>query len=408
MRVILSILVALILVVSGPEVFAQPPSVIKIGATLAVTGGFSPEWGPSFLEFMRTWEKVVNEEGGVLVKELGKKLPVQLIVYDDESNADKSVELYEKLAAVDKVHIFLGPSTSPITLRATTVAERLSIPMVLAEANDLAIFARGFKWIAAVLDLAEAWTIPLYEIIKDSNQRGLTDYKSVAIVMSDTPHTKDVGTNGVANAKKAGFNVVASELVPFRTVDFSAVIAKLKIANPDLVVLVLWDAEAKAFIKQATEVGFKPKQIYSRFMGKPLLTGIGSDQAEGMIGATVTAPKMFDPRVNKIFLRMGIDPYDLPWAVVKYGALETIVKGIELAGSLDREKVMTVFRDPNTRIPMIWGDLKFSWDVKRGDKTLGGVGTLVPIVAQFQGGKLRVIWPGKWADGAFQPGWRPK
>ena len=105
---------------------------------------------------------------------------------------------------------------------------------------------------------------------------------------------------------------------------------------------------------------------------------------------------------------MGKDPYDLPWAVIKYGAMETIVKGIELAGSLDREKVMAVYRNPNTRIPMIWGDLQFFWNFKKVGKTLGGVGTLAPVVGQFQGGKLQVISPKKWADSSFQPGWRPQ
>ncbi len=408
MKIILSIIFGLLLAMLGSETRAQAPSFVKIGATLPITGRFSPEWGPTFQKFMRTWEQVVNEEGGVFVKEFGKKLPVRLLIYDDESNFDKSIELYEKLAAVDNIDIFLGPSTSPITLRASTVAERLKIPMVLAEANDLVIFARGFKWIAAVQTLADAWTVPLYDMINATNQRGLTNYKTVAVVMSDNPHTKDVGTNAVANAKKAGFRVVASELVPFRTVDFSAVIAKLKVANPDMAILILWDVEAKAFFKQTKEMAFKPKQIYNRFMGKPLLTGIGTGLAEGMIGSTFTATKMFDARMTKIFQKMGIDPYDLPWAVIKYGALETIVQGIEVAGSLDREKVMEVYRNANTRLPMIWGDLQFFWDFEKAGKTLGGVGTLAPVVGQFQGGKLKVIWPRKWADADFQPGWRPQ
>jgi len=134
------LLTLLVLAVAGallvPPGWAQAPSAIKIGATLAVTGAFSPEWGPTFLQFMREWEKIVNEDGGVFVGDVGRKLPIQLIIYDDESNFDKSVELYEKLGAVDKVDVFLGPSTSPITLRASTVAERMHIPMVAAEAND--------------------------------------------------------------------------------------------------------------------------------------------------------------------------------------------------------------------------------------------------------------------------------
>jgi branched-chain amino acid transport system substrate-binding protein len=357
---------------------------------------------------MKAWEKVTNEDGGVFVKEFGKKIPIKLIIYDDESSADKSVELYEKLAAVDKVHIFLGPSTSPITMRSTTVAERLQIPMVMAEANDGAIFSRGFRWSVAVQGMGIPWTERFFDMMAWSNSKKLTDYRTVGVVLSDTPHTKEVGIGAMEMAKKVGLQVVASETVPFRTVDFSAVIAKLKMANPDVAVLILWDVEMKAFVKQAWELGFKPKQIYSRFMGAPLLVAIGANLSEGMVGSVFTAKMMFDSKFNKIFQLIKIDPYDLPWSVIKYGAMETVIKGIELAGSLDRKKMMKVFWDPKTQISMIWGPLKFSWDVKKGEKTYGGFGTLYPVVGQFQGGKLQVIWPDKWQDATYRPGWRPK
>jgi branched-chain amino acid transport system substrate-binding protein len=406
--IVVSILVMLLVMLAATGALAQAPSQIKIGATLPVTGGFSSEWGPRFLEFMKAWEKVTNEDGGVFVKEFGKKIPVNLIIYDDESVADKSVELYEKLAAVDKVHIFLGPSTSPISMRSTTVAERLQMPMVMAEANDEAIFSRGFRWSVAVQGMGTLWTERFFDMMAWSNNKKLTDYRTAGAVLSDTPHTKEVGNGAIENAKKRGFQVVASELVPFRTMDFSAVIAKLKIANPDLAVLILWDVEMKSFIKQAKELGYKPKQIYSRFMGSPLLDAIGSNVAEGITGSTFTARKMFDPKLKKIFQQIKIDPYDLPWSVIKYGAMETTIKGIELAGSLDREKIMKVFWDPKTQVSMMWGPLQFRWDVKERGKTYGGFGTLYPVVGQFQGGKLQVIWPENWQDAPYQPGWRPK
>ena len=389
-------------------VSAQAPAQIKIGATLPVTGGFSAEWGPRFLEFMMAWEKVVNEEGGVFVKEYNKKIPVKLIVYDDESVADKSVELYEKLAAIDKVHFFLGPSSSPISLRASTVAEKLQIPMIIVEGVDEAIFSRGFRWMVGAQRFAHTWPIPLFEMINQSNNKKLSSYKTVGIVMSDTPHTKDVGEGTIEEAKKNNFQVVASELVPFRTMDFSAVIAKLKMANPDLVVLALWDPEQIAFIKQALETGYKPKQIYTRFLGKSTLTAIGASGVEGIVGATCNARKMWDGRIKKIYGQIKADPYDLAWSTIKYEGLQSIVKAVEIAGTLDREKVMKVFWDPKTRIDSMWGPNQFYWDVKERGKTFSGYGTLHPFVAQVQGGKIVVTWYEKWADAAYKPGWTPK
>lgn len=401
-----AILVASVVTSSG--VFAQAPQQIKIGATLPVTGMFSAEWGPQFLRFMMAWEKVVNEEGGVFVKKYNQKIPVKLIVYDDESSPDKSVELYEKLAAVDKVNFFLGPSSSPISLRASTVAEKLQIPMVIVEGVDEAIFSRGFRWIVGVQNLARTWPIPVFEMLTQSNSKKQSDYRTVGIVMSDTPHTKDVGEGTAEVAKKNGFKVVASELVPFRTMDFSAVIAKLKMAGPDLVVLALWDPEQIAFIKQALESGYRPKQIYTRFLGQSTLTAIGASGVEGIIGSTCNARKMWDARIKKVYDAAKVNPYDLSWSTIKYEGLQTIVKAIEMAGTLDREEVMKIFWDPKTRIPSMWGPNQFFWDVKERGKTLGGYGKLRPFVAQVQGGKIVVTWPEKWADAEYKPGWNPK
>src|ERR1700674_1881234 len=90
-------LVAAVLVSGVPPAWAQPRE-IKIGGTMAVTGGIAVEWGPAAKTFMEEWAKMMNERGGVFVKEANAKLPIKLIVYDDGSSPDRAVELYERLA----------------------------------------------------------------------------------------------------------------------------------------------------------------------------------------------------------------------------------------------------------------------------------------------------------------------
>jgi len=405
-------LMLIALVIAG-SLLASPgwsqaqPSVIKIGATLAVTGPFSAEWGPTFLQFMREWEKVVNEGGGVLVGDMGRRLPIQLVIYDDESVPDKAVELYERLGAVDGVHIFLGPSTSPITLRASTVAERMHIPMVAAEANDTSLFARNFKWFVGVLERGYDWSELYFDMIGASNRAGRTNYKTVAVLISTIAHTRDVGAGVAEYAKKAGLTVVASDVFPFPTTDYSAIISRLRGANPDIVFLALWGgAEQTAFVRQARELGLQPQEIHSRFIGKsPMLTSLGAPTVEGITGETYNALKLHDRRMRTIFERMRIDPYDLPWAPIKYVAMDTIIKAIETAGTLRKPILMDTLRDPAFRVgtTTISGSLRFNWNVREGDRVLSGFGTQKPFVAQFQGGQIRVVWPERIADGAYRP-----
>ncbi len=404
MSVLLALLIAGLFAV--PPSWSQAPSAIKIGATLAVTGPFSAEWGPTFLQFMREWEKIVNEEGGVFVGDVGRKLPIQLVIIDDESSPDKSVELYEKLGGVDRVDVFLGPSTSPITLRASTVAERMHIPMVAAEANDTSLFARNFRWFVGVLERGFDWSEFYFDMVQASNRAGRTNFKTVAVLFSTIAHTRDVGAGVAEFAKKAGLTVVASEVVPFPTTDYSAIIPKLRAANPDLVFLALWGgAEVTAFIRQARELGLRPSEIHTRFVGKPLLTALGAAGVEGVTGETFNAVKLHDRRMRTIFERMKIDPYDLPWAPIKYVAMDATIKAIEAAGTLRKPVVMEALRDPNFRIATttISGTLRFNWNVREGDRVLNGFGTHKPFVAQFQEGHLRVIWPDRIADAPYRP-----
>jgi len=92
------------------------PDAIHIGATVSQTGHFSSEIGP-FKRLMNAWADLVNEKGGIMVKEYGKKLPVKFTIYDDRSDQATVKKYYERLATVDKVNLMLGPYSSPLTLR---------------------------------------------------------------------------------------------------------------------------------------------------------------------------------------------------------------------------------------------------------------------------------------------------
>ena len=61
---------------------AKPTRTIKIGATIPVTGPMSAEWGPMGKKFTEEWVKMVNEQGGISVKEFNAKLPLELTVLD--------------------------------------------------------------------------------------------------------------------------------------------------------------------------------------------------------------------------------------------------------------------------------------------------------------------------------------
>ena len=85
---------AMLTVCAPQEVSAKPiPKEINIGTTLAVTGHFSTTWGPKAKAFHEAYEKLINREGGIYVKEYDAELPIKLTIYDDGSDGVRNAQL---------------------------------------------------------------------------------------------------------------------------------------------------------------------------------------------------------------------------------------------------------------------------------------------------------------------------
>ena len=81
---------------------AQSGNPIRIGMSLALTGaGASP--AKVVNTALDVWREDINAKGGLLGR------PVELVIYDDQSNATNVPGIYTKLITVDKVDLLLGP-----------------------------------------------------------------------------------------------------------------------------------------------------------------------------------------------------------------------------------------------------------------------------------------------------------
>ena len=87
-------------ILPAAEVMAQPKEIV-LGAALPITGGQSRE-GDFFKRAYELAVKEINDAGGIMVKQYGKKIPIKLIIYDDKSDNTTSVQLYEKLVTEDR------------------------------------------------------------------------------------------------------------------------------------------------------------------------------------------------------------------------------------------------------------------------------------------------------------------
>ncbi|HLD29535.1 MAG TPA: ABC transporter substrate-binding protein, partial [bacterium] len=141
-KVLISIFLLFLTLCVVPLASAQAPKEILVGGTISLSGRFTTMVGP-FKKLAENWAALVNERGGIFVKEYNKKLPLRFIIEDDKSDQATSQKFYEKLITVDKVHLLIGPFGSFLSFAASTVAEKEKIPMVMVCANDRKLFERG-------------------------------------------------------------------------------------------------------------------------------------------------------------------------------------------------------------------------------------------------------------------------
>src|ERR1041384_6425982 len=231
---------------------ARADDVIRFGASLSLTGATSAEGG-RVKDGYDFYVKLANERGGIDVG--GKKYKVEIKYYDDESNAPRATALVERLIVEDKVNFVAGPYGSGSTFPASSVAEKYKIPMVIAHGASTTIYERGYKYIFAVLNSVDQYTI---NIVKMAAERGA---KTVALISENALFPK-LGIDGAAvQAKDAGLQVVYKEYYPSKTTDLSAMLSAAWAQKPDVIIVGGYSADMMLLARQASELGVRPKMF---------------------------------------------------------------------------------------------------------------------------------------------------
>lgn len=393
-RIFVSFCLGLLLCVAHyPATAADAPAEIRIGATVSQSGHFSSEVGP-FKRLMEAWAQIVNERGGIKLGQHNKSVPVEFVIYDDASNEAAAKKYYERLATVDKVDLFFGPYSSPLTFAASTAGENHNIPFIAICANSPKIYSRGLKWLVGVIDIGPRYTHRYWEMIRAEGKA-----KSVSFVVEDSLHPLGVFKGSQELAQQAGLKVLSSDIAPASTQDFTPVIAKLKNKNSDIVYVASNIPFAVNFMKQARELKLTPREYHCIHHSGVFRDALG-DAADGVVGQSywVDGMKLGDTKlIQEVLARSGISEPMYPWAPAYVAAFQVVQAAIETAGSLDKKSVMGALKGLN--IETVLGPEQFHET---------GYGSINTYPSQIQEGKYVIIWPSEVATGAHiypRPPW---
>ncbi len=200
------------LVLGAFGAYAAEP--IKIGSILSVTGPAAFLGDPE-LKTLQLYVDDINKKGGVIGRQL------QLVHYDDGSDANKANGFAKRLIDDDKVDLIVGGTTTGGTMSMVPLVERAGIPFIsLAGAVVIVEPVKKFVFKTPHTDRMAA-----EKVFEDMKKRGLT---KVAL-FSETSGFGQSGkkeTEGVA--AKYGITLVANETYGPKDTDMSPQLTKIR------------------------------------------------------------------------------------------------------------------------------------------------------------------------------------
>ena len=353
-----------------------------------------PQLGQTVQRGHQLCVKHANEKGGVL----GRK--IEFTAEDDQSDTAKSVAIYERLLVQDKVDAVFSPYSTPITDPVAEVTEKHRKPMVACCAGTTSIFRKGRKFVFMLISPGEVYLEGLIDL---AAKRGL---KTLAVIHEDTLFPKAMTQGALELAKKRGLQAVVVEAYPRKTTDFSAILARVKAANPDVVAAATYFDDAVAIARQMKDLDVNPRMHAVTIGGDlPKFHEQLGRAAEFVYGATQWEPELVALRAGGLVpiarqypgAREFVESYrkefpgaDLSYQTAQgYGACQVLLEGIRRAGSLDSEKI----RDAILKM-----DLHTAFGAFKVDKDGVQIAHKM-LMFQWQDGKKVIVWPEELAPG---------
>ncbi len=259
------------------SVFAQSAEgPIRIGYTMSLSGGLAGNGRPAFLAH-RLWLEDINARGGLL----GRK--VELVNYDDQSNAGQVPALYTKLIEVDKVDLVVSAYATAMIAPAMPVIMGHGMAFVTllgSGTNDAFQYDRTVNVSPTGGNMQEDFAKGFFEVAMTADPKP----KTVAIAGLDGDFPQRSMKSARTQAKAAGLEIVYDKSYPPSTVDYGPIIRAIQAAKPDIVYLGSYPSDSVGLLKA----------IYETKLSATVLGG-------GMIGPQITAIKaQFGPMLNNL------------------------------------------------------------------------------------------------------------
>jgi len=362
------------IVLGGTESMAE--SKVKMGVLDCFSGPFSHS-GPAITAGVKFAVDEQNAKGGLFGRQ------IEMVIVDHEMKADVALRKAKKLILEDHVDFLQVGTGSHVSIACSKLAEANKKIMITTHGAAHSITGSDFsRYFFRLGHNNYAYSVGMFYLL------GKTPYKKFYLLNMDYKAGRDFADDFKKTIKNyiSNAQVVGEDYPPLNNKDFAPYITKVIKAKADAIVTNSWGPDLTLMIKQARALGLKtPFPFVAVFAAEPHFGIELKDDLVGNWGVALYDMRIHTPenqRFVKAYHEQHKNDKDFntwwPYGVIgqAYCGWKTALVGMEKAGSLDPEKMISTLED------FSYQTIVGKWKIRKCDHT-----ALYPLFGfQVEGG----------------------
>lgn len=329
---------------------------VKIGLMAPLTGSWASE-GQGMKKIVELLAEQQNAKGGVL----GQQIQV---VTEDDGGDPRTASLAAQRLTTRGVAAVVGTYGSSVTEASQAIYDEAGIPQIANGSTAIRLTEKGFKKFFRTAPRDDEQGRMAAQTIEKLG------FKKVAILHDSTSYAKGLADEAHALLKKKGANVVFFDALTPGERDYTAILTKLKGANPDVVLFTGYYPEAGLLLRQKKAMGWPTPFIGGDATNNVDLVKIaGQEAATGFYFLSPPQPQDLDTSDAQTFLADYQKKYnELPpsiWAMLAGDGFRVAVAGMAGAKSSEGAKVAEYLHKDLKDFPGLSGPISFD---AKGDR----------------------------------------
>lgn len=324
--------------------FALPASAqdkVKIGYAISKTGPNAGGASITQIPNYEMWVKDVMAKGGLKVGD--KRLPIEVVEYDDRSNSEEAVRAVERLVTQDKVDLLFPPWGTGLNLAVGPVFNKYGYPQlafsaVTDRAPELAKRWPNSFWL---LGTSKQYVDALTNLLKKMRDEGKIGPNIAMISISDG-FGIDLSQAARKGFTDAGFKLAYDKSYPIGTQDLSPLIGEAQRSGADTFVAFSYPPDTMALTEQSKVASYAPKVMFLGVgVGFPMYAQRFGANVEGIMSlggwSKDNASTAAYAKKHEEMFKRGPDRWG---SQIGYASLQMLEQAIERVGKIDRAAII--------------------------------------------------------------------